>query len=579
MRGSKTKQIIEALRHKQEQLVLVLTREPSKAGRLSFPHSSLSALTPTTSLLTLPVNLGQHDEGLPLPSEPPHRRSHSRSRCPGRHTMVSLGAGRILMTRVSDQASGAALIAQINLGGVILFANNVQSASQVAKLNANFTASYENLKVPGGAPLLISVDQEGGIVARVQESAGATEFPTFMTHGSAANTDITNSAFSAASEELLSMGFNMVAAPDADVTIGPSDPTIGSRSAASIPNLVGTTVNAALSGQKKIGILGQIKHFPGHGSVNTSSEVVLPVQYESLAEMKARDLIPFQQAIDAGVPNIMVAHLLIPALDNKNPSSLSPAAINLVRNDYGFEGVLSTDSLGMGAITSQYGNDQSGATAAVAALKAGQDMLLMPPDPVKAHTAIVQAIYGGNIPISRLDEAATRVTALALYSARMRTNKYGSANGKPSLSVMGSQAHKDASYAASLAGIVITNGPCSGSLLNGAKSFRVVGGNSAAQTRLVAAAQAAGLTVSSSASVVVGLAGYGATSFPSSTTIAVAVDTPYVLNTTSAGTRIALFGQTPQAFQALVNVLQGKAQGTGRLPVTVRGLQRTSCSS
>ncbi|KAE8260500.1 hypothetical protein A4X13_0g280 [Tilletia indica] len=487
-------------------------------------------------------------------------------------------AGRVLMTRVDDQASGAALIAQINLGGVILFANNIQSKTQVASLNANFTATYDNLKLPGGAPLLISVDQEGGIVARVTETAGATEFPTFMTHGSANQSALTTQAFSASAQELLSMGFNMVAAPDADVTIGPSDPTIGSRSAGSNPAQVGSIVNAALAGQKSIGIIGQIKHFPGHGAVNTSSEVTLPVQYESLAQMKARDLIPFQAAIAAGVPSIMVAHLLIPALDTKNPSSLSPAAISLARNDYGFEGVLSTDSLGMGAITSQYGNDQSGATAAVAALQAGQDLLLMPPDPVKAHTAIVQAVYGGNLPIARLDEAATRVTALALYSARMRTNKYGSASGKPALSVMGTQAHKDTSYAASLAGLVVTNGPCSGSLLNGARSVQVLGSSSTSRSRFTAAAQAAGLSVTTGASTVVGLAGYGATSFPAGTTIAVALDTPYVLNTTSAGTRIALFGQTPQAFGALVDVLTGQAQGGGRLPVTVTGLQRASCS-
>ncbi|CAD6932006.1 unnamed protein product [Tilletia controversa] len=486
-------------------------------------------------------------------------------------------AGRVLMTRVSDQASGAVLIAQINLGGVILFANNVQSKSQVASLNANFTATYDNLNLPGGAPLLISVDQEGAIVARVQEAAGATDFPTLMTHGSANQTTLTTQAFSAAAQELLSMGFNMVAAPDADVTIGPTDPTIGSRSAGSSPAQVGMIVNAALAGQKQIGILGQIKHFPGHGAVNTSSEVTLPVQYESLEQMKARDLIPFQQAIVAGVPSIMVAHLLIPALDTSNPSSLSPAAINLIRNEYGFEGVLSTDSLGMGAITSQYGNDQSGATAAVAALNAGQDLLLMPPDPVKAHTAIVQAVYGGNLPIARLDEAATRVIALALYSARMRTNKYGSAGGKPALSVMSSQAHKDASYAASLAGLVVTNGACSGSLLNGARSVQVVGSSSASRSRLTAAAQAAGLSVTSGANIVIGLAGYGAASFPSGTTIAVALDTPYVLNTTSADTRIALFGQTPQAFEALVDILTGQAQGGGRLPVTVTGLQRASC--
>ncbi|KAK0528110.1 hypothetical protein OC834_000381 [Tilletia horrida] len=487
-------------------------------------------------------------------------------------------AGRVLMTRITDQASGAALISQINLGGVILFSNNVQSNSQVASLNANLTATYNNLKVPGGAPLLISVDQEGGIVARVQEAAGATEFPTFMTHGSANQTSLTSDAFAASAEELLSMGFNMVAAPDADVTIGPSDPTIGSRSAGSIPAQVGNLVNAALAGQKQIGIVGQIKHFPGHGAVNTSSEVTLPVQYESLAQMKARDLIPFQQAIAAGVPSIMVAHLLIPALDNQHPSSLSPAAISLARNDYGFEGVLSTDSLGMGAITSQYGNDPSGATAAVAALQAGQDLLLMPPDPVKAHTAIVQAIYGGNLPVARLDEAATRVTALALYSARMRANKYGSSSGKPALSVMGSAAHKQASYAASLAGLVVTNGPCTGSLLpSGAKAVQVVGSSSTSRARFTAAAQAAGLSVTSGAATVVGLAGYGATSFPSGTTIAVALDTPYVLNTTSASTRVALFGQTPQAFQALVDVLTGKAQGSGRLPVTVNGLQRASC--
>ncbi|GMA36278.1 glycoside hydrolase family 3 N-terminal domain-containing protein [Demequina litorisediminis] len=191
-------------------------------------------------------------------------------------------------------------------------------------------------------------------------------------------------------------------APVADVTTGVTDPTIRSRSAGDSATRVADTVIAAVDGYLASGIVPVVKHFPGHGSVSTDSHAAIPTQSASIAALSARDLVPFQEAIDAGAPAVMMGHIAVEAWGNL-PATLDPQAYAYLRDEMGFTGLAVTDALNMGAVASVPGD------AAVAALAAGADVLLMPADPRAARDAIVDAIRDGDVPRSRLDDALSRV--------------------------------------------------------------------------------------------------------------------------------------------------------------------------
>ena len=467
-------------------------------------------------------------------------------------------AGRVIMARVPGlTATGAAQeITGLALGGAILFDDNVESPTQVRDLTAGLQAAASAAGSP--APLLVGVDQEGGIVARVK--AGATEFPTYMTLGSAADPAVAERAGRASADELRAMGFTIVFAPDADVTIGLADPTIGSRSASDDPALVDRVVEGSVRGYVDGGLVPVLKHFPGHGSVAADSHETLPVQSATLAQLEARDLVPFRSAVAAGAPSVMVAHLDVEALDPGVPGSLSPAVVGLLRDGLGFDGLVFTDAEEMAAVSQTYGVGES----AVRALVAGVDVVLMPVDAATARDAIVAAVADGTLPAARLAEAATRVVATALWQARI-----GAA--QPALATVGSPANHQVSYETSLAGLAVVTGPCTGRLVGDA--VQVSGGTETDRARFVEAAQAAGLAVGSGSSVVL----LGGTTGAAGDVV-VSLDRPYGLAASEATTaRLALFGRTPDAFRALVDVLLGAARGGGALPVQVAGLAPTAC--
>jgi beta-N-acetylhexosaminidase len=169
---------------------------------------------------------------------------------------------------------------------------------------------------------------------------------------------------------------------------------------------------AAARGMQDAGLVPVVKHFPGHGSVTADSHVTLPVQRRSLRELSRRDWVPFTRAIRAGLPAVMVGHLDVRAVDPGVPSSLSrPVVTGLLRERLGFRGVVVTDALDMAAVRRHLGPDR----AAVAALRAGADVLLMPQDPAGARTAIVRAVRGGYLSRLRLEQAAARGLALLLH--------------------------------------------------------------------------------------------------------------------------------------------------------------------
>ncbi|GGO69442.1 glycoside hydrolase family 3 protein [Nocardioides deserti] len=324
-------------------------------------------------------------------------------------------AGQVIVGRFqgADPDGAAAMVRELHLSGLCVTAGNVVDAEQVRALNA---AISEAVAADGrDFPALLGVDQEGGVVSHLRGIA--TEFPSFAHAGPAvaqgpAGREVVRRAAETTGLELRELGFTWVFAPVADVTVGAADPTIGTRSPSTDPELAAVAVRAAVEGYNAAGVVSTTKHFPGHGSVTADSHESLPVLGRTLEELTATDLPPFAAAVEAGAPAVMLGHLDVEAIDPGVPSSLSAPVYDFLRDAVGFEGVTITDSLGMGAVM---GREKP----AVTALNAGADLLLMPPDTRNTHAVVTAAIESGEVTRERAEEAAARVVALQVWQERV----------------------------------------------------------------------------------------------------------------------------------------------------------------
>ena len=324
-------------------------------------------------------------------------------------------AGQVIVGRYAgtDPAVPAAMVREHHLAGVCVTSTNVTDDAQVRATTAAVTRAH----AADGRdwPAVIGVDEEGGVVSHLRGIA--TEFPPFASAGAAVaqgepGERVVTEAARATSLELRDLGFTWVFAPVADVTIGAADPTIGSRSPSGDPALASRAVSAAVEGYDDAGLVSTTKHFPGHGSVTADSHETLPVLGASLPDLRTRDLRPFEAAVDAGAPAVMMAHLDVRSIQPGMPSSQAPKVYDFLRDDLGFEGLVITDSLGMGAALSRD-------FPAIRALEAGADLLLMPVDTAKTHQLVVDAIESGRVSRERVEEAASRVVALQLWQQRV----------------------------------------------------------------------------------------------------------------------------------------------------------------
>lgn len=317
-------------------------------------------------------------------------------------------AGQVLISHWSgtDPKAAAKLVADYHLAGLIFMAPNIENAAQLKKV----TAAVQNQQHAAGRdwPAIISVDQEGGRVARLR--GVIDQVPAFAKLAAAGNDEV-QSVLESMAAQMADLGFTMDFAPVADVSIGPKDPTIGDRAAGTDPEFVAAAAQAAMAGFLDGGVVPTIKHFPGHGSVTTDSHVEVPVQKRSLKELREKDFVPFAAAIDAGAPVVMMAHVSVEALDPGVPATLSSPAYELLRDELGFEGVIVTDAMNMQAITKTTGQGQE----AVTALAAGADLVLMPADIKAAHGAIVTALQEGDLEREQIAASAARVVALQLW--------------------------------------------------------------------------------------------------------------------------------------------------------------------
>ncbi|MFJ4774934.1 glycoside hydrolase family 3 protein [Streptomyces sp. NPDC088762] len=304
--------------------------------------------------------------------------------------------------------TAAELVSRYHLGGVIYFAwaHNTRTPHQIAELSAGLQRAA--LETGGGIPLLLSTDQEHGIIARIGKPA--TLFPGAMALGALGSTADARRAARIAGAELAAMGIRQDYAPVADVNVNPANPVIGVRSFGADPDAVAALVAAQVRGYQGAGVAATAKHFPGHGDTETDSHVGLPVMRHTRAVWEELDEPPFRAAVEAGVDAVMTAHIVFPALDpSGDPATLSrPIVTGILRERLGFRGVVVTDALDMAGVRQKYGDDR----VPVLALLAGCDQLLNPPDLGLAHRSVLAAVEAGELTQERIEESVLRILEL-----------------------------------------------------------------------------------------------------------------------------------------------------------------------
>ncbi|MER6181482.1 glycoside hydrolase family 3 protein [Streptomyces sp. NPDC001652] len=305
--------------------------------------------------------------------------------------------------------TAAELIARYRVGGIIYFtwAHNTRDPHQIADLSNGIQKA--SLSLPRGLPVLVSTDQEHGIVCRVGEPA--TLFPGAMAIGAGRSRKDARTLGRIAGQELRALGIRQNYSPVADVNVNPANPVIGVRSFGADPGAVAGMVAAEVGGyQHARQVAATAKHFPGHGDTAVDSHYGFPVITHTRAQWDKLDAPPFRAAIAAGIDSIMTAHIMVPALDDSgDPATLSHPILNgILREELGYDGAIVTDSLGMEGVRTKYGDDR----VPVLALKAGVDQLLNPPNLDVAWNAVLKAVRDGELTEARLDESILRVLRL-----------------------------------------------------------------------------------------------------------------------------------------------------------------------
>ena len=313
-------------------------------------------------------------------------------------------AGRLAIVGFSGHTVPAELrklVAEFDLGGVIYFPRNIVNPEQVAELSREVAALQREW------PLWISVDQEGGRVARLKKPF--TEWPPAITLGRSGDEALARRFATALASELRAVGVNLDYAPVLDVLTNPSNPVIGDRALAERADDVARLAAVIVDAMQGAGVAACGKHFPGHGDTSTDSHLELPIVEHDRRRLEAVELIPFKRAIEAGVATMMTAHVLVPELDPEQPASLSKTIIQgLLKDTLGYQGVVISDDLGMKAVADRL----TAGPAAVGVVAAGCDAVLLchstPDELVEAIEAVIRAAERGELSPKRLEDAFER---------------------------------------------------------------------------------------------------------------------------------------------------------------------------
>jgi beta-N-acetylhexosaminidase len=306
------------------------------------------------------------------------------------------------------------LAREFDLGGAILFGRNVDAPEQVAELAAEIEALGRS------APAWVSIDQEGGRVARLKEPF--TRWPPMAVLGRSKSTALAERFGRALARELRAVGITLDYAPVLDVHTNPKNPVIGDRALAEKADEVARLGSAIIRALQDEGVAACGKHFPGHGDTTTDSHLELPLVEHPPDRLRAVEFEPFRAAVRERVAFIMTAHVLVPALDEERPATLSSAIVQrILRAELGYEGVILSDDLEMKAISSRVAVP----AAAVQAIQAGCDGVLVCSGDVdlqaQALEAVVKAVEAGDITATRTDDSMKRLTQAKLrFLARER---------------------------------------------------------------------------------------------------------------------------------------------------------------
>ncbi|MGW6448993.1 glycoside hydrolase family 3 protein [Lentzea sp. NPDC055074] len=487
-------------------------------------------------------------------------------------------------------ATAADMVRKYQPGGVIYFNNssrdNIDTPRQIAELS-------NGLQKASKIPLLISIDQEMGVVTRI--GPPATQLPGNMALGAGRSTKDAEEAARITGSELRAMGINQNFAPDADVNSNPANPIIGVRSFSSDPKLAADMVAAQVKGYEgrrwfdMTSVTSTAKHFPGHGDTSEDSHTALPVSNRSLDQWRQIDAPPFKAAIAAKIDSIMTAHIQVPQIDpSGNPATLSPKIITgLLRDELKYDGVVVTDSLEMAGVRKLH----SDAEIPVLAIKAGVDQLLMPPNLGVAIDSVVKAVRSGEITEQRIDQSVLRILKMKLLRGVMLTaevdvNKVDQVVGS---NTQAAQQIADRTITvvrndgqalplnATAPLVVGTSEATTSALATRLKGTKVVTSTSptAAQVQqaVAAAANADKIVVltnnASTRPAQVDLINkLVATGKP---VVAAATANPYDVAHSNATTWLATYSTTTVSMEALARVLLGEVKPVGKLPVDVPG--------
>lgn len=299
-------------------------------------------------------------------------------------------------------------LSEYPVGGVILFSQNIQREEQVKTM-------LSNMHTYSRYPLFTGVDEEGGtLVARIANS-GTISVPTFPDMQEIGNTGDPEQAYEVGSTiggYLKNLGFNLDFAPVADVATNPDNPIIGVRSFGSDAALVSQMVAKEVEGMQSQGVSAVIKHFPGHGDTAEDSHAEAAVSYKTIDELRGTEFLPFSAGIEAGTDMVMVGHIAVPnILGDYTPATLSEQMITgYLREELGYDGIVITDAMRMGAIVNYYDPAQ----AVVMVLQAGGDMILMPEDFISARQAVLDAVSNNVLTEERIDESLRRIYRVKL---------------------------------------------------------------------------------------------------------------------------------------------------------------------
>lgn len=286
------------------------------------------------------------------------------------------------------------------VGGLVYFKQNIQSKEQITEMLAN-TVSMSKY------PIFLAVDEEGDSVARVADTLKLDKVDSASEIGATGDTNNAYETYKKIGSYLCEYGFNLNFAPVADVLTNPDNGTVGKRSFGEDAELVSSMVAASVKGLEEAGVTACMKHFPGQGNADGDTHDGLAATDRTLEEIRETELKPFAAGMEAGAQMIMIGHIAVPSITEDNtPASLSKKVVtDILREEMGYNGVVITDALNMSSITEYYDPAQ----AAIMALKAGADMILMPEDFEAAYEGVLAAVQDGTISEARINDSIKRV--------------------------------------------------------------------------------------------------------------------------------------------------------------------------